>query len=280
MNTILREFWRGVSRNRGSFLMAVAVQATCLLLLTLFAVVTLNVFSLLNTARSRVEVFAFITDDASPTDLAASLKLIAGIQDVRYVTKSEALDELKSDLGESSSLVDVLGHNPLPASLRISLAPGYAQAKNLTELERKISIMPGVIEVWSGRELLGRLERIFSTALVIGIALLVVIAISVIFVVFQSVETTVTTRSKEIEVMRVVGATDATIKAPFYWEGAFQGALGGLLAFVLSLVLYQVALTQIPEPVFPAAGVALFNVVLGGVLGYMGADIALSRLVK
>ena len=90
----------------------------------------------------------------------------------------------------------------------------------------------------------------------------------------------VTTRQKEIEVMRVVGAEDATIKGPFYAEGVVHGLTGGALAFVLALILYQIALTQIPQPVFPAFWIAIFDLGLGGTLGYMGADIALSRLLK
>jgi cell division transport system permease protein len=277
---VLKESWRGVRHHRSAFMMSVSVQGICLLLFTLFAVITINLFSLLKTARDRVEVYAFITDDALPDDLTASLKLIAGIHDVRYVDKDEALQELKQDLGESSSIVDALGSNPLPASLRIRLAPGYAQSKNLAEVERKISIMPGVKEVWSGEELLARLERIFTTALVLDIALLIIIGLAVLFVIFQSVESVIATRSKEIEIMRLVGASDAMVRGPFYWEGVMQGLAGGLLAFLLSLILEQVALTQLPQPTFPVIGVLLFNLVFGAVLGYMGADIALGRFVK
>jgi cell division transport system permease protein len=277
---ILRESMRGVKRHRSAFLMSVAVQGICLLLFTLFAVITINLFSLLKTARDRVEVYAFIADDANPDDLSASLKLVAGIHDVRYVSKEEALVELKQDMGESAAIVDALGHNPLPASLRVKLAPGYTAPKNLNEVERKISIMPGVKEVWSGRELLTRLERIFQTALVLDIALLLIIGLAVVFIIFQSIESVIATRSKEIEIMRLVGASDAMIRGPFYWEGVLQGAVGGALAFVLSLILYQVALTQIPQPFFPIVGIVVFNIAFGGVLGYMGADVALSRFTK
>jgi cell division transport system permease protein len=280
LSNILRESMRGVRRHHSAFLMSVSVQGICLVLFTLFGVITINLFSLLKTARDRVEVYAFITDDASPDDLATSLKLVAGIHDVRYVSKDEALVELKRDLGESSSIVDALGHNPLPASLRIKLAPGYTAPRNLEEVEHKISIMPGVKEVWSGRELLAKLERIFSTALVLDIALLIVIGLAVVFIIFQSVESVIATRNREIEVMRLVGATDGMIRGPFYWEGILQGAAGGLIAFVLSLVLYQVAITQIPQPIFPVLGVALFNIGLGALLGYLGADVALGRFVK
>lgn len=280
LNNILRESMRGVRRHRSAFLMSVSVQGICLVLFTLFGVITINLFSLLRTARDRVEVYAFITDDANPDDLTTSLKLVAGIHDVRYVSKDEALVELKQDLGESSSIVDALGHNPLPASLRIKLAPGYTAPRNLEEVEHKISIMPGVKEVWSGRDLLTKLERIFSTALALDIALLIVIGLAVVFIIFQSVESVIATRNREIEVMRLVGATDGMIRGPFYWEGILQGAAGGLIAFVLSLVLYQVAITQIPQPIFPVLGVALFNIGLGALLGYLGADVALGRFVK
>jgi cell division transport system permease protein len=280
MKATLQELKRGVRRNRAGFLMAVAVQGICLLLFTVFAVVTLNVMSLLNSARSRVEIFAFVNDNANADDLNTSMLAITGVAGVRYVSKDSALVELKQDMEESAGIVDALGYNPLPASLRIRLAPGYAQAGKLAEVERKVAVLPGVIDVWSGHELLAKLERIFRTALVIDVGLLLVIALAVIFIVFQSVESLVATRSREIEVMRVVGATSALIRRPFYWEGLVQGTAGGLLAFLLCLVLWQIALTQIPSPVFPVLAVAVFDIVLGGLLGLMGADIAVSRLVK
>jgi cell division transport system permease protein len=280
LKTLFQEFWRGVSRNRTAHLMSIAVIGTCMLLLTLFGVVTLNLFNVLTTARNRVEVYAFVTDDANPVELTAALKLVAGVSDVRYVTKTEALEEMKRDLGESAAIVDVLGRNPLPASLRVRLAPGTARAENLDEIERKVSVMPGVMEVWSGRELLEKLERVFSTALIADIALMFIIALSVLFVVFQSVESTIATRGKEIEIMRLVGATDSTVKGPFYWEGIFQGVVGGIVAFLFSLVVYAIVVTQIPQPNFPVVWVAVVDVLFGGLLGFMGADVALSRFVK
>jgi len=275
-----QEFRRGVRRNRAGFVMAIAVQGLCLLLFTVFAIVTLNVMKLLNVARSRVEIFAFVSDNSNPDDLSASLTAITGVAGVRYVTKDEALAELKQDMEESAGIADALGYNPLPASLRIRLAPGYAQSGKLAEVERKIAVLPGVIDVWSGHELLAKLERIFTTALFVDVGLLLVIAVAVIFIVFQSVESLIATRAREIEVMKIVGATNSLIRRPFYWEGLFQGLMGGVLAFLLCLVLWQLALTQIPQPLFPVVGVALFDVILGGLLGLMGADIALSRLAK
>jgi cell division transport system permease protein len=280
LSNTLHELARGLKHSRGAFLMSIAVQGICLLLFTLFAVITVNLFGFLNTARNRVEIWAFISDDANPAELSQSLKLIAGITDVTHVTKEQALEDLKKDMGNSSQVVDALGYNPLPASLRIKLGFGFATPAHLEDIERKISIMSGIREVWSGRELLARLERIFTVAIVLDIAMLLIIAISVIFIVFQSVESTISTRRKEMEIMKLVGATEATIKGPFYLEGLFQGVMGGLLAFALSIVMYEIALTQIPQPIFPILGVLIFNVVLGGVLGYLGADIALSRLVK
>ena len=280
LNNLFHELRRGVKHNRGAFLMSIAVQGICLLLFTLFAVITVNLFGFLNTARNRVEIYAFITDDANPTELSQSLKLIAGITDVTYVTKEQALADLKQDMGSSASVVDALGYNPLPASLRIKLGFGFATPAHLEDIERKVTIMSGIKEVWSGRELLAKLERIFTVAVVLDIAMLIVIAISVIFIVFQSVESTISTRQKEMEIMKLVGATESTIKGPFYFEGLFQGVMGGLLSFALSVVMYEIALTQIPQPIFPIVGVLIFNVALGGALGYLGADIALSRLVK
>jgi cell division transport system permease protein len=96
--------------------------------------------------------------------------------------------------------------------------------------------------------------------------------------VFQTVETSIVTRLHEIEIMELVGATRGMVRAPFLIEGALQGVLGGTVAFVLVFVLVRIAATVFPAPVFPAAGVAALNLLLGMVLGLLGAGVALNRI--
>ena len=275
---IFQEAWRSISRNRGSYLLAAAVQAVRLILFSIFLVLTFNVSILVEAAGKRIELYAFLSDQADIAFLTSRVALIDGVTAVRYVSKDQALDELHTDLGEDGSLVDALGENPLPASIRITIHPGYATAAQLSAIENKLTLLPGITEIWSGKDLIARLNRVAQTILLLDIIIFVVISLAVAFIVFQTVESSIVARGREIEIMELVGATDAAVRLPFIIEGTSQGLIGGLVAFGLVYLLYRFIVAAVPAPVFPSAAVLAFDLVLGVLLGLAGSVIALHRI--
>jgi cell division transport system permease protein len=275
---ILEEAWRSAVRNRGTYLLAAAVQAICLILFSIFLVLTFNVSTLVRAASKRIELYAFLSSDADANVLTALVTSIDGVTGARYVSKDEALEELRSDLGEDSSLTTALGENPLPASIRVTVHPSYAHSAQLDQVEKKLTLLPGVSEVWSGKDLIARLNRVARTVLLLDILILVIISMAVAFIVFQTVESSIVARGREIEIMELVGASGAAVRAPFIIEGTSQGLIGGAVAFGLVYVLYRFVVTAIPSPVFPLATVLAFDLVLGVVLGLAGSVIALNRI--
>jgi len=278
LSYILQEVLRSISRNRGSFILAATVQAICLFLLAIFIVLTWNVVRLSETASRRIELYAFVADNADPELLVGRIGALDGVAQARYVAKDEALAELRSDLGPDSGLADAFGENPLPASVRITVRPGFASPAELDGIERKTMLMPGVTEVWSGKEMIERLSRVSRTVLFLDFAILVVVFCAVLFIAFQTVEASIASRRHEIEIMELVGATSATVRLPFIIEGTSQGILGGVAAFVLVLVLHRITAAVIPASALPAGIVALVVVVLGAFSGAAGSLIALNRI--
>ncbi len=278
LSYLFQETFRSISRNRGSFILAATVQAICLILLSIFIVLTWNVVRLSATASRRIELYAFVTEQAEPELLKGRIGALDGVAQARYVSKDEALTELRSDLGPDSGLVDALGENPLPPSVRITVRPGFASAAELEGIERKTMLMPGVTEVWSGKEMIERLSRITRTVLFLDIGILVIVFCAVLFIAFQTVESSIASRRHEIEIMELVGATDATVRLPFIIEGTCQGLLGGLAAFVLVLVLHRITAAAIPASTLPTGIVVLADLVLGAFSGTVGSLMALSRI--
>lgn len=274
---VIQESVRNLLRNRGSFLLATIVQAICLLLFSIFIVITLNLAKVVSIVQKRIEIYAFLDDQANKKNLIENIKLLRGVADVRYVSKEQALVELKDDLGQNASLVDVLETNPLPASLRIQLESGGKTLKNLEKIEEKISILPGVKEVWSGKNILKRLDQALHFVISLDLGLIIIVAISIIFISFQTIEGTILLRSREIDIMRLVGATERTVRAPFQLEGAAQGIIGGIIASLLVTVFYYFVAKQLPLPNFPYAIVYSVNVLFGLLLGLIGSSIALNK---
>jgi cell division transport system permease protein len=278
LSYILQEVWRSIRRNRSSFLLAATVQAICLVLLSVFIILTWNLVRLSETASRRIELYAFADDKAEPSLLVERISSLDGVAQARYVPKEEALTELRTDLGPDSSLVDALEQNPLPPSVRITVRSGFASLAELTALEQKIQLIPGVTEVWSGKEMVERLERITRTVMFLDIGILAIVFLAVLFIAFQTVESSIASRHHEIQIMELVGATGATVRLPFLFEGTAQGILGGAAAFVLALIFHRLAAVVIPSTVLPIGIVLLADLGLGALSGVTGSLIALNRI--
>jgi cell division transport system permease protein len=278
LSYILQETLRSINRNRGSFILAATVQAICLVLLSVFIVLTFNLLRVSEAARRHVEIYAFVDEQTEPTLLVERIASLDGVAQARYVPKDEALTELRADLGPDSALVDALDQNPLPASVRITVRSGFASLSELTDLEQKIQLIPGITEVWSGKEMVERLERITRTVTFLDIGILVIVFLAVLFIAFQTVESSIASRHHEIQIMELVGATGATIRLPFLFEGTAQGAIGGAAAFLFALVFLRLTTVVIPAAAMPTGIVLLADLGLGALSGVAGSLIALNRV--
>lgn len=277
---LFKETLRTISRNLSQFFLASAVMAICLLLTIIFLVITLNVVKLSTIAATRAEIYAFVTDEVAldPTPLLERIANIAGVTAVRLVSKAEAFDELRADLGPDTLLCDVLGESPIPPSIRVNLHPDYAGLGNVIALEQKLLLLPGVTEVWSGKELLAQISQAVKTLLILDVILLITVAVSAIFISFQTVENSVTTRTQEIEIMELVGASRTAVRIPFILQGICQGLFGSIIAFVLIFVIFKVVTSFVRAPFFPVGAVLLGNIILGVLFGLTGSIVALERL--
>ena len=278
LSYILQEALRSINRNRGSFILAATVQAICLVLLSVFIILTWNLVRLSQAASRQVELYAFVGDQADPTLLVERIASLDGVAQARYVPKDEALTELRADLGPDSSLVDALEQNPLPPSVRITVRSGFASLSELASLEQKVQLIPGVTEAWSGKEMVERLERITRTVMYLDIGILVIVFLAVLFIAFQTVESSIASRHHEIQIMELVGATGAAVRLPFVFEGTAQGVLGGAAAFVLAVAFHRLTAVVIPATAMPTGIVLLADLGLGTLSGVTGSLIALNRI--
>ncbi len=277
---LIREGVRNILRNKSAFFLSASVSAICLLLLSIFLVLTINILRAKNYFEERIEIYAFLQDNAEVNDLINKISLLNGVRDVQYVSKEQALRELKQDLSDNAQLLDILGHNPLPAGLRIQVDPNFKLASRLSELEEKIKLLKGVRETWSGKDILIRLQRIIRIIVGLDTGLLLIVFVAVVFIISRTVESTILARSREIEIMRLVGASSNMVKFPFYIEGLSHGFLGSIISFIVSIILFYLVTIEIPMLSIPIFSLLIFNVIAGSLLGLGGSYIALSHILK
>jgi cell division transport system permease protein len=216
----------------------VGVFAVLLITLSLgalgaFWVLSLNLGRAVTQWRERVRVVAYLKDEppaAQVRDLLASVEALGGVQHVRFVSKGEALATLRRALGARASVVDQLPRNPLPASLEVTPAEPAATPEGTRALMARLSALPEVEEVQGGAEWVESLAHWRRLFQVIGLAAGAVLAVAAMVTVTTATTLVLHARRDEVDIMRLVGASEMTIRLPLILQGLAQGLAGALIA--------------------------------------------------
>ena len=276
----VREGMRTITRNASLFLLSLLVASISLFLLALFSLVTVNLYEAIRVLDEKIEIIAFLERRAEVDLLKENIQKIKGVEQVHYISSEQALADLRNELQDTEGILNVFEENPLPASFRIELEGSYRNARGLKDISSKIMLLEGIEETLYGGELVDQLKKITNAIVWFDFGLLAIIIFSVIFVIFQTIKLTIFARSTEIEIMKLVGASNGFIAIPFTFEGIVQGLLGGFIAFLLTVITYRVATFFFDNIYFPQ-GWFLLGTILGGTLfGIIGSSIAIRRFLK
>jgi cell division transport system permease protein len=227
----LRRAWQGFWRNALMSLAATATMVLMLLLLSGFWIINTGLLAGLQYTESKVNVVAYLvntTTERQLDELIERVEAMPEVASVDHVSREEALERFRAtrQLQGDEDLTRYLDSNPLQASLEISLveAERYATVRNRL-------IEEGVIEsVINQVDLVERVLTVTRVLQTAGAVVLSVIGLIVLFIIVNTIRLAVVARAEEIEIMRLVGASDAFIRWPFVFEGALVGLLGAALA--------------------------------------------------
>ena len=235
------------------------------------------------TGQPQISVF-LDAKRADSTALAATIKRDPRVSRLRFVPREQALKELAAVQG-LPELVAVLGRNPLPDAFIVTAAD-----ESLEPLAADLAKLPGVAHVqadalWARR--LATLARLARIALWLLAGLL---GAALIAVTFNTIRLQILTQREEIEVSKLIGATDAFIRRPFYYAGLLQGLVGGALALILvaaTLALLNREVRTLAESygsdfrfAFLGATDALAFLAFAAVLGWLGAHLSVARHLR
>lgn len=225
--------------------------------------------------------------DADARALVAQVKHLDGVADVEFISADQALNEFKqlSGFGDAAAVLD---KNPLPAV--VVIRPADVTAESATALEHQLAAMPQVDQVRLDLQWLKRLQAILDIVRRVVDILAGLLALAVILVVGNTIRLEIGARRGEIEVSKLLGATDAFIRRPFLYHGAWYGLAGGLLA----CILVAVAVSLMDAPVGRLAGLygsgfqlqglgfggALGLIAGGALLGWAGSWLAVARHLR
>jgi cell division transport system permease protein len=237
---------RGLQGLRRNGLMTLAATSTMLLMLLLLAgfwLVQAGLAAGVQYVEQKVEVVADLHDvpgaegalTVQAVALASDVTALPSVRSVTFVSKDEALSAFRDRLRQRGQvdLTGFLDRNPLPASLEVKLVDPRDYQDVVQLLQNRTHVVDDVVEV---QKLVQQLTTVTGVLRTGGIVLLVLVGFVVLFIIVNTIRLAVVARREEIEVMRLVGASDAFIRWPFIFEGAFVGLLGAGAALAILAV--------------------------------------------
>ncbi len=230
--------WQGFWRNALMSLAATATMVLMLVLLAGFWIIQTGLLSALDFTEQKVEVVANIRIDSTAADIATLEQKIRAMPEVAgttFISREQALERFQASMKAQGreDLTKFLDTNPLTASEEVKLKdPSFSKA--VADALRQQPAVRNVLDTKDTAQNVKTVTDILRTA---GSVILVVIAVIVLFIIVNTIRLAVFARSEEIEIMRLVGASDAFIRWPFVLEGAMVGLLGAAITLVGLYVL-------------------------------------------
>jgi cell division transport system permease protein len=261
----LKRAWQGFWRNALMSLAATMTMMLMLMLLAGFFILQNVLLASLSFVEQKVQVVAYVENTATQDQvdtLIARIGAMPATASVEFVSRDQALENFRQtqEAQGREDLTKYLESNPLYASLNVKLR----SPSDLDTVTSALEDDPIVRNVLNIEALVNRVVTVTTFVRTAGAVMVAVVGLIVLFIIVNTIRLAVVARAEEIEIMRLVGASDAFIRWPFVFEGALVGLLGALLTLGL-LALASEPLSQ--------AMVGFFNV-LPLQLGSLGRDTA------
>jgi cell division transport system permease protein len=289
-----KEAMRSINRNAIPSFAAIASVVVTVLVLGVFIPVVQATTGAANEVRGRVLVDVYLKSNATDADVERVRQRLVDtkyVGNVSYVSKEQAYKEAKRDNPEAYQL---LGSNPLPDTFRVKPKDPDDTIKLVDVLSPQTAsgnrtvIDPAIGKVQSSREKAGKILNATGLVKWMMLVLVALLIVASVLLISNTIRLSLFSRRREVEVMKLVGATDSFIRWPFVIEGIVLGTLGGLLAVLLLGIgkvalldpfVSDFALLKLPGTInFPAlAGILLLS---GVVVSALGSSLSLRRFLR
>jgi cell division transport system permease protein len=232
----LKEAVRRIWTSKRSSFVAISMIMMSLLILGTFMLVAENLQQAVLRWQGTSRVNVYFDPDATPAQIAAIQQYLAAHDDLRrnrFVTREQALERFKSYFSNVAELAAQVDDNPFPASFEVDVTPATTQSRNFEHEVGQLKAMPGVEQVQFDWEWLSRVRRLVGIINFAGVIAGGILAIAAAFTIANVIRLTMMLYREEIDIMRLVGATERMIRGPFLIEGVLQGFIGAAVAIAL-----------------------------------------------
>ncbi len=282
---IFSEGIAGLTRAKLPFTISVMTITLTMSLIGIGVLGVDNVLAYLHGLQAEFDAEVFFEGNATDDEITSAAQIatdLPGIADIDFLTKDDAALIFKEEFGED--IMNILDDNPLPASLRVRFETEYRTQFHIDRFVRDVRRLPGVDEVVFRMDIFERLQTILRLVYIMAGAVLFVLIVVTVFLTSNTIRLMILARFEVIETIRLLGASDTLIKAPFFVEGGIQGLVGGLFAIGIIHGIEESAIRLLGLTLsgrlleFPGlvAGILL----LGILIAAMGSLRAVRRLLR
>lgn len=280
-----------IRKNRFLNAVTIITIALSILIASAFTLFFINTSDIINHWKKGIRIMIYLKQNTSVVkipDIKKELQGMYGVQEAVFISKEKALDQMKAQMKRQVSLLENLRENPLPDAFEVRMIPSSQSWEKVEALSTKIESLPYVDEVEYGQKWLGRFSSIVNLFRLTGYALGGLFFIAAVFIVANTIRLIFYSRREEVEIMRLVGASDSFIKIPFYIEGLIQGTLGGIIGLAALFVTFIIISSNVGQGFFPGSfnirflPLSLFFLIILGSMfvGWLGCYLSLKQFLK
>ena len=277
----LVEGFRGLRRAKFSASISILTIFLTLVIIAVLLIFIFNVHRIVNQIQSRMELEIFIDNSflqEQVDSLQQQIKIVEGIETVRFVSKEEAAEFIKQQFGHE--VFEILDDNPLPASFQITLLPSFRSTTAMEKIISDLLKLDGIDDILYRHDLLVLLEKYMHIFLIIMLFAGSLLAFGSIVLISNTIKLIIFSRRSIIEIMKLVGATRTFIRRPFVVEGVVQGLAGGILAALFYYLIFKVIKLEIPGLILIDQRIYSILILLGFLFGLLGSIFALRKFLK
>jgi cell division transport system permease protein len=280
------------------FFTAISTVAITLFIVGFFLIIVYDIQGILSSVKSQVELAVYLKDNSTEEFrdyLENEIKSWEEVSQVKYVSKEQALEKFKEE-NEGSEILKEIQGNPLPASFEIKLNnPEKIDQVALRFMTKEGEYVEGIDEVIYGQNYVQKLFSITAIAGSIAFLIIIMLLLAAIVLIFNTIRLSIHARRKEIEVMKLVGATNWFVRIPFIFEGFFEGTIGSLISVILLYIMSNYLLIRGEKAISDTLHVKdlvilgpnnvivyiyVGIIIMGGLIGILSSSFALKRYVS
>ncbi|MBW1673487.1 MAG: ABC transporter permease [Deltaproteobacteria bacterium] len=287
----IRQAMANILENRLVHLIGIGTMSIAFLIFYAFILIFVNINHWTETQGKTLTMSIYFKEEPKKAEIETIKKelfLFPGVTIKQFVSKDDAMKSLRRKLGEKAGLLDGFKQNPLPASLEITLSRDKDGDSLPYQLKTRLEEITVVDEVHYTQEWIKRFQVIMEAIKIVGMIFGGLLFLAALFIITNTIKLTIYSRKEEIEILKLVGATNRFVKIPFMIEGSIQGLLGGAVALFILFLAYIIAITRIDisigfaslNIVFLSPQTILFLLLMSVIIGFIGSTISVGRFFR